>query len=162
MKARDQGRATGQQSKKTRRKREDDSASAYSRAKKMAKTTPAVGSADALDGSDLFSPPASPNAIDQRNAVLGPPSPGPPPDHMVPHPEHRIKLKTLRSVDRPASTTIDDLFEPQTACGHSAQPAGAHAAKRVSGREAVQTTMVRASDHGDNNGIVEDGPGARS
>lgn len=88
---------------------------------KVARTTPAAGNLDgisSLDASDLFSPPVSPYATGERNGgpVNDPPSPGPPPEHMPPQPADRIQLRKLREVDHAAGTTIDDLFEPQTAC----------------------------------------------
>ena len=123
MNARGEVRAT-RDSERVRKRDVGDS-----RATKMARTTPAAnaaGIADDLDASGLFSPPTSPKPIDQRNRMShDPPSPGAPPEHMPPHPADRIKLRNLRDVDYAAGTTINDLFEPQTACrGTESYPVG--------------------------------------
>lgn len=114
MKARDEVRAT-RDSERVRKRDVGDA-----RATKKARTTPAAnaaGSTDDLDASDLFSPPTSPNPTDQRYRMSDdPPSPGVPPEHMPPHPADRIKMRNLREVDYAAGATINDLFEPQTAC----------------------------------------------
>lgn len=120
--AQDGGAAASSAHQPARKRRRPPSRAASARAKQPASSPPPVDGG--LDGSALFSPPASPGGADSAPNPLAqllqtddlPPSPGPPPEHMPPERADRISLRSLRHPDGALGGTIDDVYEPQTVC----------------------------------------------